>query len=62
MMNELMPAGGTLVLVCAGGCGKTTDQVGPREFWKGEVVQSPDPSCLVPVWTCRECKEKKGVK
>lgn len=49
---------GTIVLVCAGGCGKTTEEVGPHEFWQGEVKQSPDPECLVPIWTCRECKEK----
>ena len=48
-----------IVIVCAGQCGKTTDDVSPYEFWKGELTQSNDPTCLVPVWTCRECYIKK---
>ncbi len=55
-----IPAGGNLVIVCAGGCGKTTDQVSPTEFWAGEVKQAEDPGCLVPIWTCRECLRKRG--
>lgn len=54
--------GGTgemLVIVCAGGCGKTTEDVNFIDFWKGEVKQSNDPEERVPVWTCKECVEKR---
>lgn len=50
--------GGNLVIVCAGGCGKTTEEVNPYDFWNGKVEQSSDPAERVPIWTCKECKEK----
>lgn len=50
---------GNLVINCAGGCGKTTDEVSPLEFWQGEVRRNDDPTCFVPIWTCRECLSKK---
>jgi hypothetical protein len=49
----------TLVIFCAGGCGKTTDEVNPVEFWQGKVEISTDPEERVPIWTCKECMEKK---
>ena len=48
-----------LVLACQGGCGKTTDDVNPYEFWAGEVKQAKDPESLIPEWTCKECVEKR---
>jgi hypothetical protein len=59
---EIKPNGGNLVIVCAGGCGKTTEDVNPYEFWKGCIEQSPDPEERVPIWTCKECKEKQDKK
>jgi hypothetical protein len=46
------------VLVCAGGCGMTTENINPYDFWRGELKDSSDPGCLIPVWTCPACKEK----
>jgi hypothetical protein len=48
-----------LIIVCAGGCGRTTEDINPYEFWRGEVKESTDPSNLVPKWTCRECVDKR---
>lgn len=47
---------GNIVIVCKGGCGKTTDKVSPEYFWKGKVEQVD--GTLVPAWTCKECVEK----
>ena len=55
MSEELYPHFGTLVIVCAGSCGKTTEEVDNREFWEGEVRQAKDPEERVPIWTCKEC-------
>lgn len=46
-----------IVIVCHGGCGKTTDNVSPAEFWQGEVKQVE--YSLVPQWTCKECVAKR---
>lgn len=53
-----MKSWSSLVIVCSGGCGKTTEDVTPTEFWKGKVIQSTDPENLVPEWTCKECANK----
>lgn len=53
---------GNLVIFCAGGCGKTTDDVNQVEFWQGKVERSPDPEERVPTWTCKECVEKQKSK
>lgn len=58
---KVVSMGGNIVIVCAGGCGKTTEQVGPAEFWKGKIEPSDDPDCLVPVWTCKDCVEKRQI-
>ena len=50
---------GTIVIVCKGGCGKSTDQVSNTEFWQGEVKQVDEN--LVPQWTCKECLEKRQI-
>lgn len=52
---------GFIVLVCAGGCGMTTEKIDPYEFWKGEVKEVS--GSMIPSWTCKDClaKKKKGV-
>ena len=47
---------GNIVIICHGGCGKTTDEVSPCEFWQGRVEQIE--STLVPIWTCKDCVAK----
>jgi len=47
---------GNIVIICSGGCGKTTNDVGPVEFWQGKVEQVE--GTLVPKWTCKECVAK----
>ena len=44
-----------IVIVCKGGCGKTTEDVNHVDFWKGKVEDSPDPEERVPEWTCKDC-------
>ena len=51
---------GTIVIVCNGGCGKTSEQVSNFEFWRGEVKDAIDSDSRVPEWTCRECMEKQN--
>ena len=54
-MNKGAEKPSALVLVCAGGCGKTTNDVSPYEFWVGKVERIE--GTLIPLWTCRDCKE-----
>lgn len=50
---------GTIVIACANGCGKTTEDVNPHEFWEGKVLPSDVPEEMVPIWTCKECTQSK---
>jgi len=45
-----------IIIVCSGGCGKTTENVNPVEFWAGRTEQVE--GTLVPKWTCKECVSK----
>ena len=61
-MNEIEVKNGNIIISCAGGCGKTSEEVSFVEFWKGKVEQDGD--CYenwsgVPIWTCRECVERE---
>lgn len=46
---------GQIVIICKGGCGKTTDDVSFTEFWEGKIEQVDE--SMVPLWTCKECSE-----